>query len=436
MARTFYRITTVGNRVPREGPVLLVANHPNSLLDPALVVKAADRPMRFLARAGLFGNRSIAWLIRGSGAIPIYRASDTPQLLDRNRDAFEAVWAALQDNACVGIFPEGESHSEPNIVPIKTGAARIALGAAVEMGHSFPIVPVGITYRGGKEKFRSEALLAVGKQVRWDDLAATAGPGDAAVVRELTRRIHRGLDRVTVSLQDWDDLPLVETAEAVHDAEHGRTRSGNPVRWLARMRRTARALQSARRKEPEAAGELEDGLRAHGRTLELLGLAPRDLHTTPRNLLAVRWTMVNLLFFGLATPMAAVGVAIFILPFLLISRSEPRFRLRQDQTATYWVLGGAVAYGSWILLLVLLSGYLRGWQSAAALLLVLPPLGLLTLRLKERWREAVAELRRFLFLKGRGDLRGKLLTRQAELASAIRSLRDRLGPRSSPNPDP
>lgn len=440
MARTFYRITTVGGRVPREGPVLVVANHPNSLLDPALVVDAAGRPMRFLARAGLFGARALGWLIRGSGSIPIWRASDTPDQMGRNRSSFESVWEALAEGACVGIFPEGESHSRPALVPIKTGAARIALGAAGLVGGAFPIVPVGLTYRGGKEKFRSEALLVVGKPIRWADLVEGEAQEEAAVVRELTRRIHAGLDRVTVSLEDWEDLPLIETAEAVHDAEFGSSRSSNPVRWLARMRRTARAVQEARRREPDDAARLEDDLRAHGRTLELTGLSPRDLHQTPRVRVAVRWTLVNLLFFGLATPLAAVGVAIFVLPYLLISRSEPRFRLRPDQQATYWVLGGAVAYGGWILLIALLAGWLRSWQTTAALLLVLPPLGLLTLRLKERWSTATSELRRFLFLRGRGDLRSRLLERQADLATAIRRMQRRMArphrPPPPPNPDP
>ncbi|MGI9189188.1 MAG: hypothetical protein ACR2F9_03500 [Longimicrobiaceae bacterium] len=58
-ARTFYRLEVAGGAVPPEGPVLLVANHPNSLFDPALVAAVARRPVRFLAQAPLVADRQL-----------------------------------------------------------------------------------------------------------------------------------------------------------------------------------------------------------------------------------------------------------------------------------------------------------------------------------------------------------------------------------------
>ncbi len=136
--RTFYRLEVAGGRVPPAGPVLLVANHPNSLLDPAMVVAVAGRPVRFLAKAPLFGDAQVGWLVRGAGAIPVYRASDDPSKMGANQDAFRAAHASLAEGDAVGIFPEGTSHSEPSLVPLKTGAARIALGAAARVGGASP----------------------------------------------------------------------------------------------------------------------------------------------------------------------------------------------------------------------------------------------------------------------------------------------------------
>ena len=66
--------------------MLLVANHPNSLLDPAMVAVAARRPVRFLAKAPLFSDRLVGFLVRGAGSIPVYRKSDDPSQVGRNEE--------------------------------------------------------------------------------------------------------------------------------------------------------------------------------------------------------------------------------------------------------------------------------------------------------------------------------------------------------------
>ena len=208
-ARVYYRLTIAGERAPARGPVLFVANHPNSLIDPLLVCAAARRPVRFLAKAPLFGDAKTGWMVRAVGAIPVYRRQDDPALMDRNADMFRAAHDALGRGAAVGIFPEGQSHSEPSMVQLRTGAARILLGTLAAHGVRVPIVPVGLVFHD-KAIFRSPALVVVGEPVPWED---------AGEVRELTERIATALREVTLNLERWEDRPLVETAVAIWDAE-------------------------------------------------------------------------------------------------------------------------------------------------------------------------------------------------------------------------
>ena len=58
LVRLYYPHRSVegAERLPREGPVVFVANHPNGLLDPLLVRVMTGRPARFLAKSTLFGN--------------------------------------------------------------------------------------------------------------------------------------------------------------------------------------------------------------------------------------------------------------------------------------------------------------------------------------------------------------------------------------------
>jgi hypothetical protein len=85
-----------------------------------------------------------------------------------------------------------------------------------------------------------------------------------------------------------------------------------------------------------------------------------------------------------------------------------------------------VAFGGWVLLLALGARYGLGWRPAMVLLAILPALGFTTLAIRDRWRDAISDLQRFLVLRGRADLRTRLLTRQRELADEIRRMQRRL----------
>src|SRR5690606_19249206 len=98
----FYQFRTDGAAIPGSGPALLVANHPNSLLDPAAVVAVAGRPIRSLAKAPLFRDPLVGWLIRASGALPVHRRQDDPALVGRNDDTFRAAQQALLAGDAIG----------------------------------------------------------------------------------------------------------------------------------------------------------------------------------------------------------------------------------------------------------------------------------------------------------------------------------------------
>jgi glycerol-3-phosphate O-acyltransferase/dihydroxyacetone phosphate acyltransferase len=415
----YYQVRFTGPAIPA-GPVLLVANHPNSLLDPTLVIAAGSRPVRFLAKAPLFEDRKIGWLVRGAGAIPVYRKVDDPTQMSRNEDVFRAVIDVLQGGAVVGIFPEGTSHSAPGMAPLKTGAARIALGAAARVGFPIAIVPVGLSFRA-KEIFRSEAYVVRGFPLAWGDLASR-GPDDTEAVRELTARIDAALRAVTVNLASWEDQPIVETALRVWEAEHD-TPSRDAER-LARMEFTTRALERIRTKDDADGATLIADVRRHDRRLRWLGLRPYDLKADVATNTAVNWAARRLyLFLPIGIVFAIVGAGLFWPPYKLTGMVVDRLRLQRDVQSTWKLLIGIVLYAVWLIGLFWLLGWMFGWVTALASAVLIPGVAMVGLYVRENWRTTWDDVRRFFLLRSRGDLVAKLREEQRDLAARLEALR-------------
>ena len=418
--RGYYHFRVDGEAVPSQGPVLLLANHPNSLLDPAAVVAVAGRPVRFLAKAPLFSDRLVGWLIRASGAIPVYRQQEGPGLTARNEDTFRAAHAAIHAGDAVGIFPEGMSHSEPSLVPLRTGAARIALGAAASMaGEAFPIIPIGLVFPR-KERFRSEGSCVIGEPIPWDDLA-DRGDGDGDAVRELTRRIEEGLRGVTINLERREDAPLVLTAERIWNAERGQRL---PERERLRgVREVTLGLAKLRSAGSDDWLPLARSVAAHGRKLEALGMRPDQLEQ-PASRSAARWTVRQIPILGALLLPAILGAVVYTPSYLATDAIARRTAPSPDTEATYKLLVGLVAHLAWTAILATAVGLRSGATAGLLILLALPLLGWSAVLFQDWWRNARATARRFLVRERREALVAELRQRQADIAAGLARLRE------------
>jgi len=422
-ARLFYRLTVAGAPVPRDGAVLLVANHPNSLVDPVFLASAARRPVRFLAKAPLFRDPKVGFLVRGSGAIPVYRQVDDPGAMERNEDMFRAAHDALAEGSAVGLFPEGVSHSEPSLMPLKTGAARLALGAATAGVQPFPIIPVGIVL-GDRETFRSTALAIVGEPVEWQDLVS-AGPDDRDAVRRLTERIEGALQGVTLNLEQWEDEPLVETAEEVWAAET--EASPDHADRIARLGRTTMLLRTLRASDDDEWRSLAQRLKDHRRKLMLFGLTPKTLLENVATKTAARWTLGRLPLLAV-TVIAGVGTLVFWPPYRFVGWMVDRQHPAPDVRATHKLLTGAAAMLVWMIVLASIVGIVWGWFWGVSALIGLPLIGVTTLWFKDQWGQSLRAVRRFFVLRSRAARREELRAEQGRLSSDLDAINERFPP--------
>jgi 1-acyl-sn-glycerol-3-phosphate acyltransferase len=417
----YYRVRYSGGVVPHAGPVLVVANHPNSLLDPMLVVAAARRPLRFLAKAPLFPDPKVGWLVRASGAIPVHRRQDGPVAPGVNADMFREVHAALASGHAVALFPEGISHSAPSLAPLKTGAARIALGAAGELG-SFPIVPVGLVFRE-KDIFRSDAAVITGPPIEWADLTGRGGEKDAVIL--LTDRIAAALRSLTLNLEATQDQPLVECAVRVWEAEQGVT--AEPAERVARMAMTTSILARVRHDDDAEGIAVIEAVARHQRRLSRLGLRPADLLADVGLGRGASWVAGRApLLMPLAAVLALVGWLLFAVPYRATGMITDRFRLESDVRSTWKLMVGAVLYLIWLGLVGVAAWLWLGAPVALVVCLVVPVVGMAGLHVRERWRGSWRDARRYLLLRSRRSLVDSLRASQRELGQRLDDLAHRL----------
>jgi len=194
-----------GERIPHSGPMLLCANHANSLIDSVVVGITARRPVRFMAKAPLFDVPLIGSLMHALGMVPAFRGIDDQKQVRRNLESLDTGAGVLIEGHAMGIFPEGRSTDEMHLVKVRSGAARMAL-QAVEAGTTdVRIVPIGIAYER-KERFRSAVLVRVGEPIVAADFLAAEDGNVPRARRAVTAALDARLKGVVIHLAnpDWE----------------------------------------------------------------------------------------------------------------------------------------------------------------------------------------------------------------------------------------
>jgi glycerol-3-phosphate O-acyltransferase/dihydroxyacetone phosphate acyltransferase len=284
-------------------PTIVVANHTNALADPVVILAKLPGHPRFLAAGSWWKFAPARWLFRLAGVVPVYRRGDGGGV-NANKAAFAACHEALAEGATLAVFPEGALHHEPSIAPLKTGAARIALGAAADAGVADVVVlPVGIVYED-RGRFRSQSAVQVGTPLPVAPWVERYRTDPRAAARALTEAVARGLRAVTVNHESWADLRLVDRAAAVALAED-RSIDRRYARRNELRRGLGAALTHSGGRDDPAWADLAARVATHQHEVDALGLDMArplpDAARLARERTRLRWAL------GALAPAAALG---------------------------------------------------------------------------------------------------------------------------------
>ena len=408
----FYRVDCAG-APPASGAAMLLPNHANALLDPAIIWATAGRDVRFLAKSTLFDG-PLRPLVAGSGAIPVYRKLDQGVDVSKNTETFAAVDAALAAGDAICIFPEGVSHSTGRLVPLRTGAARMALSAE-RAGTRIAMVPVGLNFER-KTTFRSRVTVVYGQAFGCEDLADGLAHPDA--VRELTDRISERMRRLLIEAESKTDAAIVDRVDRMYAAARGR--SGDPKERIERRRVIAAGIERLRAADPRRYDELLLRLRRYQERLQRFGLRDRHLDWTVSAGDATRFALRETLAALALLPLAAAALIMFAVPYQLTGYGARRFTHEPDVAATAKVVGGFLIYASWLVLLAAGTWWIAGPRAAVVTMLVLPALAVGGLFAIERESAVLDAVRAwFLLTRTKSDTRKRLRRRRSELADVL-----------------
>ncbi len=325
MVRLYYgRIeVTDADRMPQSGPVLICANHANSLLDPVLLGIASRRPVRFMAKAPLFDSPVLGPVMRALGMIPAYRGSDDQAEVRRNLESLEVGAKVLKEGEAMGIFPEGRSHDFHTVEMIRSGAARMALQAVEEGAKGLKVVPVGLNYED-KEAFRSAVWIRVGEPIDVEACLAESNGNERLARKELTARLEQGLKKVVIHLDDPKWQPFLDDLEVLVPRDpKARQETIYPLKqrkWLAD------AMNHFQREGNPQAAEAASAIRDYREHVGAAGVEVDSpvLQTSGwRMVLMLVWQSLWMLLFFLP---ALVGTFFHIVPFTIVRAISSRLQ--------------------------------------------------------------------------------------------------------------
>ncbi len=419
----FKRIEVTGlNHVPLETPVIFVLNHPNALVDPVFLLCLAPRKVSFLAKAPLFGMPVIGYLVRELDSLPVYRRQDEGQDVSKNQETFIAARKLLARGGTIGICPEGVSHDDPGLKPIKTGAARISL-AAVATGEvrNLKIVPAGLYYTS-KTSFRSSALLYFGEPINVERVALDPEgnpPRDA--VKELSAKIERALREVILDAEHAEALQTIARAERIFSSETSDNESLTDELQL--QKRFIKAYSILKQNQPERLRRLEVRMFRFEEELKQAGVDPDELAPPPSAGHVLGQILKRLSIFLLEVGPAALGTIIHYPAYRLGGYLATKLsKESEDVISTIKIISAMLLFPlTWVVVFIVLF-VLFDWVVATAALLIVPLSGFVAVIFFEELDRSLGSLRALMFFLIRRRYFVRLLAERKAIRNEILAL--------------
>jgi glycerol-3-phosphate O-acyltransferase/dihydroxyacetone phosphate acyltransferase len=203
--------------IPSNKPLLIVANHPSTFMDPIVMAIAAKRRVHFIAKGEAFRSKFAQWLLPKFSMIPIYRKEHDPHLSHKNDETFEKVYEILEKGGAVIIFPEGISITDRILKKIKSGTMRMALGAEAKNDFKLDvhILPMGLNF-SDPHRFRSKVEVRIGTPIPVREYKEAYLADSMKGIQLLKERVRVSIEGLIFCVDSPDTDQLISRLESIY----------------------------------------------------------------------------------------------------------------------------------------------------------------------------------------------------------------------------
>lgn len=290
-------------------PLIIIANHPNTLMDAWVIGMLCNQPIYYMAKATLFNSKFKLRLLKSLNMIPINRAGEGRISGVDNARSFVECFKILEQGKTLVIFPEGTSYQERVLRKLKTGTARIALDAEIKnQGNlNLNIVALGLNY-SQPEKFRSNILVNIDKPQKVVEFLSDYNIDSIKTARKLTQQFRTRLENVLVTTASKEEDELVENLHNLFKSKYIRYKHEGVTADHNLMQHISESLTEINVTEPWLIKEIKNKLTAINWKLEKLDIKTDFLDRRFKSTMFIRQIALAFLFVIIGLPIFIFGL--------------------------------------------------------------------------------------------------------------------------------
>jgi glycerol-3-phosphate O-acyltransferase/dihydroxyacetone phosphate acyltransferase len=345
--------------MPEKGPLIICANHPGAFLDPVIISTLVKPKIYFLAKGAVFKGAFAKWFLPKLNIIPVYRQQDDPTQMHKNQETFVKCFEHLAKGGTILIFPEGISITERKLRPIKTGAARIALGAEDKYGKELgvKIACVGLNYED-PHTFRRDVYVSYSEPISVSDYFDRFKAEGFQAAEELTEEIRKRLEEQMINTADSDTDKLVNDIERLYKSdllkEQGIPKSDKEGAFEL-SKRIVLTVNYFKDREPERVARISTAIKSYFWKLDEIGLSDSVIKDGTGKGSRFLRNVKELLFIILGFPFFVYGILHNYLPFIFASLLSKKLVKQKEYQGAIGAAAGMLLFLIWYIALGIFS---------------------------------------------------------------------------------